>query len=296
MKPSQVWVRRPYAPGAIRRTVTRDDYDVLLAGDCDVFKPDGKRLCSLRRGAVSEKSASSAFWVLDQVRMGSLNRGDAAGEQKTYKVREDGHQSRTQEASRRSPSSIIGYLGRTPRTYFCRQLSFNAQHPELFARLLDYLGEVSTLFEHTVPERFRQQMLQVRATPPQYVIDRTPWTTITVNHNWATRLHVDKGDSDVGFSTIVCFRRGSYTGGELVFPAYRIAVDLSDRDVLFMDAHEAHGNVDLVLGEGAQRTTTVLYFRSNMTRCLPPEQELERAKQHTGALEAPEEDDDAPDL
>ena len=96
-----------------------------------------------------------------------------------------------------------------------------------------------------------------------------------------------------GFGCILVLRRGSYAGGELVLPAYRVGADLQDRDLLLFDVHELHGNLPLV-GEGPpmlpeqggyERISVVFYFRANMVECLPPELELERAKRARGGLD-----------
>ena len=116
----------------------------------------------------------------------------------------------------------------------------------------------------------------------------TPFSTVTVNNTYPTGTHTDKGDLDEGFSTITCLRRGDYSGGQLVFPEYRVAVTLQHGDLILMDAHQWHANTAIVCpcgtelngpcpGCGAERISVVSYFRTRITECGTPGQELERA-------------------
>ena len=152
---------------------------------------------------------------------------------------------------------------------------------------------MASAFQQALPRRYAAQEAAARATHPAYVIPGTPFTTLTVNNTIASAYHYDKGDYAPGFGCILVLRRGAYSGGELVLPAYRVGADLQDRDLLLFDVHELHGNLPLV-GEGPpmlpeqggyERISVVFYFRANMVECLPPEQELERAKLARGGLD-----------
>lgn len=119
----------------------------------------------------------------------------------------------------------------------------------------------------------------VDRTQPEWLIPGTPFTTVTVNRNWQTAVHTDRGDLKAGLSLITAMRRGEFTGGYLVFPHYRIAVDLQDRDLLMFDSHHMHGNTPIVGKVGQwERVSCVLYFRERMADCLTAQAELERAQ------------------
>ena len=92
-------------------------------------------------------------------------------------------------------------------------------------------------------------------------------------------MHTDKGDLDEGFSCLAVWRRGEYTGGHLALPEWRIAVDMQDRDVLLMDAHQWHGNTALnLLSPDAERISLVLYYRTRMRECRTAHEESEEGK------------------
>lgn len=66
-------------------------------------------------------------------------------------------------------------------------------------------------------------------------------------------------------------------------------MDLQDGDLILMDAHEWHANEDIICacGErrfglcdecGAERISTVAYFRSNMVGCGTADEEAAKAE------------------
>jgi hypothetical protein len=124
--------------------------------------------------------------------------------------------------------------------------------------------------------------------PSSHWVARRAGTVYLSGNTYPTGVHTDKGDLDAGFSAIACLRRGSYTGGRLVFPEYRVAVDLHHGDLLLMDAHQYHGNTALVCACGtepnnfcrtcgAERISVVSYFRTKVTECGSPDEELRKA-------------------
>jgi len=136
-----------------------------------------------------------------------------------------------------------------------------------------------------VPDRHAAQQAQVDATHPDWVVPGTPFTTITVNNTYPTGVHTDKGDLDAGFSNLTVVRRGSYSGGIFLFPAYRVGVDMADGDLLLMDAHEYHGNTPLELAsDDAERISVVAYYRTRMVECGNAEQEADRALAHADQI------------
>ena len=57
------------------------------------------------------------------------------------------------------------------------------------------------VFRRELPDRYAVQMRAVRATPPEFVIRGTAFTTVTVNRNYRSAVHKDKGDLPDGFAT-----------------------------------------------------------------------------------------------
>lgn len=141
--PSKLLLRSRLAHVELGREVTDADYDTLVTGEVDVFKPDGSRLCSVRRAVISAPNREIARRVLRPLRSArSMNRGLAAGGDRERKVRKNGVLSNTSEAEPVA-SAIIGYFDRYPRIPYCRQTAFNADNTTEFKELLPTLGELA---------------------------------------------------------------------------------------------------------------------------------------------------------
>lgn len=255
------------------------DPDRLVSGeDVDVLKPDGSPLIVFRHRVIPAAVCLQALPALKRAASReSYNRGAAAGG-RYHKRKLDGSLSNT-AISKPVHSAIIGFYDREPRTPFCRTTAFTAQDVRGWKRVQPYIRAVDRVFQRHLPERYEAQMEAVRATPPDYIIPGTAFTTVTVNDTWPTNVHKDEGDLAEGFGVMSVIDSGQYTGGLLVFPKFRVAVDMRLGDVLLADVHEFHGNTKLIGVDGTyDRISTVFYFRSHMVDCLPPDEELHRLK------------------
>lgn len=267
--------------------VLPEDYVTVLTGGCDVYKPDGKPLCKLRKAAVSEDVADLARPHLRDLatNYGSDNRGAYAGlATKQIKTATGRYQTRTVDETGKSisvHSAIAGYFEpQGGRFQFCRMTAFVANEVEKWKEVLPLVHQVSDLYRANMASRFKVQLKYAEECSPDFRITGTPFSTITVNRNVAGSVHQDAGDLKEGFGVITCLRRGEYTGGLLCFPQYKVAADLEDRDMILFDPHEWHGVTDLVHTgeEEAERITVVYYFRRGLSKCGSAEDELEKVK------------------
>ncbi len=255
------------------------DYWTLIRGeDVDVLKPDGSTLLKFCYLALPAVVCKDAYPALRKAARETRNRGTAAGSGSMRPIREDGSRSNTSESEPVS-SGIIGAMDASPRFPVCRTTAFTRQHMDKWRTAQPFLRAVSSVFQSECPERFAVQMAVWNETPDQVKIRGTVFTTVTVNKNFQTAVHKDEGDLHKGFGVMSVLSAGNYSGGYLVFPKYRVAVDMRTRDVLLADVHEYHGNTPIVGVTGEfERVSTVLYYRSNMRFCGTPATELERAK------------------
>lgn len=260
-------------------------YDLLVDEDADVFTPEGALLFRFRKGAISPRLAVPAFNELVKIRAKSMNRGTAAGKlymPKEKIVRKDGRVSNTHEVLKGGAvnSAIIGYFDRYPRTPYCRETAYNADHPEAFGKqILPFLRAVDVAYEAMDGERYGAQKDWVDRTSKDFVISGTTFTTITVNQNFQTAVHTDQGDLKAGLSNILVLRSGDFNGGNLVFPHYRAAARLDSCDLMLFDSHHMHGNTPIYGKTGDfRRVSLVCYYRERMIDCGSATQELERAK------------------
>ena len=271
------------------------DFPVVLSDSGTVYKPNGERLLTMVRGGISEAAAEAAYPFFHSIRKQTAkNRGNFSGEPRYQYIKKDGKASGTNFA-KEVASCVLGSLDRfPPRTAFCRQTYITRDDPEGWKSCWAFIQDAARCFEREVPKRYAAQLEAAQKTHPAYVIPGTPFTTATVNNCTQGGYHRDAGDYKPGFGVMPVLRRGSYRGCLLGFPAYGVAVDLQDRDLILFDPHEVHGNTpyeDAIgpKGEpdkgGYERISVVLYFRSKMTECLSPTEELTRIKAHRGAID-----------
>jgi len=281
----------------------REDVSMIAGGEVSVFKPNGSRLLTVVRGAVSHELMDRAWPFMWEMRkFGSDNRGAYVGVERTEDVhrekvlfgkryvakKQDGTISRTNRAAM-IRSVVAGSMDRNPRHPFCRQTQYTTQFHDKWGAAFPFIQRVGELFREVVPERYAAQLEAAQRTQPAYVIPGTPFTTLTINNTVAGAYHTDKGDYAPGFGVMAVFRKGHYRGAEIVFPKYGVGADLQDGDVIFFDPHEVHGNLPFEDGRGHEgedwvRISMVFYFRARMTECLEPKAEIERAKQMRGGI------------
>lgn len=267
------------------------DFDLLLTGPAKVTLMSGRTLCVYLPGVLNGH-LGMVYPVLHELRkIKTDNRGDASGSKRTGSGRKPVLGGSTHDYALPVPSAILGSTGPMGQRMYCRQTAWTGTHLPEWERLNPLLREVASHFRQHVPVQFAEQEHVARNTKPEWRVPGTPFTTVTVNNSYATGCHKDKGDLGTGFSALGVNRQGFYTGGQLVFPQYRVAVDMMQGDLLLMDAHEWHGNCQLWCQCGtrmrgycqlceAERISLVCYYRENLMRCGTPAQELKRAEEY----------------
>jgi hypothetical protein len=80
---------------------------------------------------------------------------------------------------------------------------------------------------------------------PAYRVADTAFSSITVNRNFQTALHMDDGDFRDGFGNLSVIERGKYSGGATLFPRYGVGFNIRTGDFIAMDVHEWHCNTEM---------------------------------------------------
>lgn len=165
-------------------------------------------------------------------------------------------------------SGVAGWYDRYPRIPYGRATSYTEQNFETFKKAFPFLQSLNKGFKELLPWRWGNQKAEVDKIDPAFVVPGTVFTTLTVNKTFRTAAHYDAGDLSSGLSNLLVLGSGDYTGGYLVFPEYRIAVNVRPGDLLLVNNHEIiHGNTPIVLNnKKAERISVVCYFRENMTK------------------------------
>ena len=164
-------------------------------------------------------------------------------------------------------SGIAGWFDRYPRIPYKRATSYTQNSYDKFKMAFPFLQTLSKGFKELLPWRFHNQMEAAKKIDERFLVPGTPFTTITVNKTFRTACHRDAGDFAEGLSNLlVLSNNGNYSGGYLVFPEVRVAVNVRPGDLLLVNNHEIiHGNTPIVLNDDvAERISLVCYLREGM--------------------------------
>lgn len=163
-------------------------------------------------------------------------------------------------------SGIAGWFDRYPRIPYGRATTYTRDNFEKFAMAYPFLQSLARGFKTLLPKRYANQKAATDGIDQKFVIPETPFTTVTVNKTFRTAAHRDAGDFTEGMSNLLTLSNdGRYTGGYLIFPQIRVAVNVRPGDLLLVNNHEViHGNTPIVCEEGSERVSLVVYLREKM--------------------------------
>jgi len=130
---------------------------------------------------------------------------------------------------------------------------------------LPFFQSIDAFHALAVPDVHALQVERVKRHP-KWAIPGTGMSTTTINYNYESHYHYDVGDFKQGFSTITVIEVGKYSGALLVFPHYRIALDVRTGDVAVKQSHlHMHGNTKLVpLTPDAKRISFITYLKHRL--------------------------------
>ena len=186
-------------------------------------------------------------------------------------------------------SGIAGFYGRYPRIPYGRPTSYTDHHRETFEKCYPFARKLDAEFKRMMPERWARQNEYVKKVDDRFIIgEDTTFTTITVNTTTSTRnarmaCHRDAGSLNDGFSnlTVVTKEGKDWTGGYLVAPEVRVAINVRPGDLLLVDNMRViHGNTPIEPPETCEkdflRMSLVFYFREDMMKLGSWEYEITR--------------------
>jgi hypothetical protein len=243
------------------------DADQIFDSDVDVYAkdpdaPGGKRLLAkLRKNVIPHEAVKVAWQNFYNSASASRNRGAAAGpidlKSPYWKKRKPteivGHSARYYENGKVSKmrvnnnvfSSVLGYFEETPFMKLpCRLTSYTQKYFEQYKAGIPYIEEIDKLFKKLTPDRYKAQYKQAHSNPAFQIAD-TAFSSVTMNRNFRTGLHMDAGDLKAGYGNLSVIERGKYHGGYTLFPRYKVGFDLRTGDFLAMDVHEWHCNTEM---------------------------------------------------
>jgi hypothetical protein len=163
-------------------------------------------------------------------------------------------------------SGIAGWFDRYPRIPYGRATAFTQHQFDKFKMAFPFLQSLNRGFKQLLPWRWNNQKMAADGVDQKFLVPDTVFSTITVNKTFRTACHRDAGDFTAGLSNLlVLSNNGKYTGGYLVFPEIRIAVNVRPGDLLLVNNHEIiHGNTPIECQEDGERISLVCYLREKM--------------------------------
>lgn len=275
-------------------TSTREQADAL-ACVCACAR-DAHVLFRLRRAAIPDTLCALAIECYERpARVKNFHRGSSAGvldlarlpAQVTGIVQTDRFRAKyynrdnhmtNYQIGNMAQSNIVGFFEDTKLAHAldvngqplppCRTTKFTKNNPEVWERSLPVVHHIDALFRETIPDRWHAQRDAARKT--DFHIAGTSFSTITLNCNFRTACHKDRGDYEPGFGNIVVFTRGRSAGALLGFPQFGVAVDVQHGDYLAFDVHQWHCNTEMNISSDDRenlRLSLVLYYRKNIEKC-----------------------------
>lgn len=209
----------------------------------DVIRPNGSLLLALRPKALLQAEAELAYETL----------------LKTAKP--TNHRTLAQGGAEELWSGTLGYLDGEPRGRIDER-GWNY--------ILPLFQHLDLVFSEACPAQYAILADAARQTPAECLIPQTVFTSAAVNRwcedrNARMAVHRDDGNLPGAYGAMTVIRNGDYKGGLLVFPKFRVAVDLHSRDVLICNNQEAHGNTPII-GEEFERISVVAFFHEAIFR------------------------------
>lgn len=264
--------------------LTDKSYNTLITEDTDGYDLNGQLLFRYRKNAIPDNILKLGYNSFKDSIEHTDGRGIASGSSHK-RIRKDGTVSNI-TVGNKVYSGNVGYMDSSAMVKYCRKTAFARKYFDKFKEGIPFVEYIDYLYSNLCPTHYQKQKAIADGTNRNYVISDTSFTTVTVNKNFRTAVHKDSGDFPEGFGNLVTYREGSYDGGYFCLPEYKVAIDMQNNDVLFVDVHKWHGNTEITnKSDDWLRISFVLYYREYMYKCSQPSEELQKIKQDkTGYL------------
>jgi hypothetical protein len=254
-------------PSILNKKIKPNSIKTIINEDTDVYTKEGNLLLRFRKNKLSKKNVDEFYDnVIKFATNVSSNRGNATGSE-----------SRNVRSNPKVMSNILGYFdklspihkylfkknGQSLPKITVRPTRFTAENEDKYKKIIPLIKEIDKYYELYIPENYGKQRKKANQTP--FRIDGTSFTTITTNVNFQTTVHTDKGDDIEGFGNLAVIEHGKYKGGETCFPQYGLGVNVRTGDILYMDVHQPHANLPIILeSPDAKRLSIVCYLRKSI--------------------------------
>jgi hypothetical protein len=257
--------------------LNENNYDLLITEDADGYDINGNLLFRFRKNAIPlETLMLGVNSFKDSIEV-TESRGYASGSSHK-RIRKDGSVSNI-TVGNKVESGSVGFMDSSAMVKYCRKTAFAKNYFDKYKAGIPFVKFIDDKYKELCPTHYAKQKAIAQGTNQNYVIGDTAFTTVTVNKNFRTAVHQDAGDYPEGFGNLIAYREGNWTGGYFCLPQYKVAIDLQNTDILFVDVHKWHGNTDFInTEEDWLRISFVIYYREYMYKCKQPAEELLKMK------------------
>lgn len=259
------------------RYAKNTDFDLVINDDCIVYDSDTKEiLVAFYKKAIPADVAKKVYPALMRgLKYVTNNRGKYSG-------------LKGEDAKKISVRSYAsGYFDRQGgRHPACRATQYTRENPGAWKRQIPLLEIMCQKIKQDAPQKYSNMVDFVSKIRPEYKEEGVVLTTTAVNISTKAGYHRDAGDYKDGLGGIAVFMKGQCIDWKLVFSEYRVAVNLRDRDLIIFNPHLMHATTE-GYGKGEvikdwNRISVVGYTRQGLSKCLPFEQEIQRARENYG--------------
>lgn len=203
------------------------DLDEIEKWDSIVRKKN--TLPEVKSEAIAKRNAAKLAWFdkwLTEVWAKAKDKKKAAVEGKKRYVT-------LQPRGNKAYSAVLGTIDRSGRTPFGRLTKPTLDKFEEFKNEVTFFEEVDHKLKEAMPETWEilsERFKQVK--DKAYNLFGTCFTSITINWNFQVAYHYDGNNAKNAAAALTVLEKGSYTGGEFVFPQLRLAFNLRHGDFL----------------------------------------------------------------
>ena len=126
----------------------------------------------------------------------------------------------------------------------CRMVGWSTKNPARHLKLEELCEEIGKTHKENEPKSYEFQMSK---SHKDYLMGQSPYSTLTLNYDFRTAAHIDRGDLQNSLSTLTILEEieNNYEGCYLGLPEYKIALNVKSGDTLIFDAHEYHANTEM---------------------------------------------------
>jgi len=226
-----------------KQCADRSHVDQTIDKNTLVITPNGDITALLIKQQIMPQICRRAYkdWVIVNDLVD--NRSTAVGTTSLPRLRKDGSPGKRRgvaknilEAHGGARQGILGHLDEP-----CRETPLSRRHPELLYRNEYLVTRVNRFYERYLPTPYAKQLAEIEKASFWWRLWDTVFSTIYIAKNFRTAYHYDTGNLRGVMTALLVM--GSFTGGELVLPRWRIAFALKPGDLLFFDPQQLHGNL-----------------------------------------------------